>query len=147
MQFHHVATRCLAHTVDFPSGGSKIEFCSIKNKLNFEVTFTCHFEPLYGPTWLQLSPNLASKIPPKAVSRQCWNATSWKADFCNLFQAKYKFLLLPGAPKTSKKIIPRQLFIRVPFQLKQNSLQASILLQLGSLLGLPRRPQEASKAS
>ena len=32
-------------------------------------------------------------------------------------------------------------------QLQKNTLPASILLQLGSLLGLPRRSQEASKAS
>ena len=85
-----------------PLGGFQNSIFSMKSQLNFEVTFTCHFEPLYGPTWLQLSSNLASKIPPKPVSRRCWNATSWKADFCNLSIATCKFLLLPGAPKTSK---------------------------------------------
>ena len=49
---------------------------SIKNQLNIEVTFACHFEPLYEPTWRQLGPNLASKIHPKPVSRRCENATS-----------------------------------------------------------------------
>ena len=45
-----------------PFWGVQNSIISIKNQLNFEVTFTCHFEPLYSPTWLQLSPNLASKI-------------------------------------------------------------------------------------
>ena len=62
MQFSHVATRVPAQTAADPLGVQN-SINSIKNQLNFEVTFKCHFEPLYSPTWLQLSPNLASKSP------------------------------------------------------------------------------------
>ena len=53
----------------------------------------------------------------------------------------------PRGSQNDQKCIQKQLVLQVPFQLQKNTLPASILLQLGSLLGLPRRPQGASKAS
>ena len=53
----------------------------------------------------------------------------------------------PRGSQNDQKCIQKQLVILVPFQLQKNTLPASILLQLGSLLGLPRHPQGASKAS
>ena len=53
----------------------------------------------------------------------------------------------PRGSQNDQTCIQKQFVIQVPFQLRKNTLPASILLQLGSLLGLPRHPQEASKAS
>ena len=53
----------------------------------------------------------------------------------------------PRGSQNDQKCIQKQLVILVPFQLQKNTLPASILLQLGSLLGLPRHPQGASKTS
>ena len=53
----------------------------------------------------------------------------------------------PRGSQNDPKRILRPLVIQVPFQLQKNTLPASILLQLGSILGPPRRPQGASKAS
>ena len=127
-------------------GGPKLNDFD-KNQLNFEVTFTRHFEPLYSPTWLQLSPNLASKNLSQTGLKTMLKFNIPKSCFLQPLLYEMQVFASPRGSQNEQKRIPRPLFIRAPFQLKKNSLQASILLQLGSLLGLPRRPQEASKAS
>ena len=122
-----------------PFWGVQNSIISIKNQLNFEVTFTCHFEPLYSPTWLQLSPNLASKISPKLVSRRCWHATSWKADLRNLSNATCKFLLLQGAPKTSKNAFQDHFLYECLFNLKKQP-PSFDFAPTWLPLGLPKAP-------
>ena len=53
----------------------------------------------------------------------------------------------PRGSQNDQKCIQKWLLILLPFQLQKNTLPASILVPLGSLLGPPRRPQGASKTS
>ena len=131
-----------------PFWGVQNSIISIKNRLNFEVTFTCHVEPLYGPTWLQLSPNLASKILPRPVSRRCWNATSWKAHFCTPSNAKCKFLLLQGAPKTSKNAFQDHFLYERLFNWRKKTSKLRFCSNLApswASQGAPKRPPRPLK--
>ena len=99
------------------------------------------FWTLSGPT--QLGPQNPSKIGLKTMLK-CNFLKSW---FLQPFQYEMLVFASPRGSKNDQKCAQKQLFILVPFQLQKNILPASILLQLGSILSLPRRPQGASKAS
>ena len=101
----------------------------------------------------QFGSNLAPTWPPKSLQDtpqdDVKKATSWKAVFLQPLHCEMQVFAPPRGSQNEQKRIPRPLLIRVPFQLKKifKKKQASILLQFSSLLGFPRRPQEASKAS
>ena len=102
------------------------------------------------PYMAQLGSNLAPTCPPKSLQIKSQDDVQTQLHEKLIFASlQYEMLVFasPRGSKNGKKCIQEQLGILLPFQLKKNTLPASILLQLGSLLGLPRRPQEASKAS
>ena len=96
-----------------------------------------------APTWPQLSLQNPSKTGLKTMLK-CNFLKSW---FLQLLPCEMFVFASARDSQNDQKCVQKQLVIRVPFQLRKNTLPASIFLQLGSLLGLPRHPQGASKAS
>ena len=76
---------------------------SIKNQLNIEVTFACHFEPLKEPTWLQLGPNLASKMPLKRLKNYVKTQLAQKSIFSTPLKRNASFCLPKGVTKSLKR--------------------------------------------
>ena len=99
--------------------------------------------PNLAPTLPQLGPQHPFKIGLKTMLK-CNFLKSW---FLQPLQYEMLVFASPRGSKNDQKCIQKQLVILVLFQLQKNTLPASILLQLGSILGPPRRPQGASKAS
>ena len=101
--------------------------------------FQCLSEAVFNPTW-----------PPKPVPNWSQDDVGMQLPEKHIFAIPpiqhARCFLLQGDTKTSQTTFQDHFLYECLFNLK-NNLQASILLQLGSLLGLPRRPQEASKAS
>ena len=158
MQFSHHATSA----GPMPSTsfwGVQNLFCSIKHQLNFEVTFTCHLAPLYGPTYAQLGPNLAPTWPPKCLSNQSkddvniqlarksifWTPLKRNASFCfskgvpNWAQTPSKTTSYTDVFSTKKKHASKHQFL--PFWLPlghpkapPRGLQSRFKAALGSLL-------------
>ena len=70
-----------------------------------------------------------------------------ESQFFEPFSSEMLVFAAPRGSQNESKGFPRPLDILMFFQLKNKCLQAPILNPLGSLLGFPRRLQEASKAS
>ena len=96
-----------------------------------------------APTWPQLDLQNPSKTGLKTMLK-CNLLKSW---FLQPLQYEMLVFASPRGSQNDQKCIQKLLVIRVDFQLRKNTVQASILAPLGSLLGPPRRPPEASKAS
>ena len=96
-----------------------------------------------APTWPQLGLPNPLKTGLKAMS----TFNFLKSLFLQPLPHEMLIFGSPRGSQINKKCIQNQLVIPMPFQLRKNTHPTSILASLGSLLGLPRRPQEASKAS
>ena len=96
-----------------------------------------------APTWPQLGLQNPSKTGLKTVLKRNF-LKSW---FLQPLQCEMQVFAPPRGSQNEQKLLPRPLVMQVLFQLQKNTLPTSILFSLGPLLGLPRRPQEASKAS
>ena len=107
------------------------------------MPFWTLIKPNLAPTWPQLGLQNPSKTGLKTMLKRNF-LKSW---FLQPLQCEMLVFASPRGSQNDQKCIQKQLVILVPFQLQKNTLPASIFLQLGSLLGLPRHHQGASKAS
>ena len=125
--------------------GVQNSMISIKNQLNFEVTFTCHFEPLYSPTWLQLGLQNLSQTGLKTMLK-CNIMKSW---FLQPLHCEMQVFTSPmGLPKRAKTRSKTTSYNECLFNLRTTASKLRFCSNLApswAPQGAPKRPPRPLK--